>query len=86
MLTLQIYLNRITTQHNGATLDYRGQFSNSRLIVADFTQFVNDIQAALKSAAEKNIYYATEQIIRQSPRHAHLFGRARTVGRWLVAS
>lgn len=56
MLTLQIYLNRITTQHNGATLDYRGQFSNSRLIVADFTQFVNDIQAALKSAAEKNIY------------------------------
>ena len=56
MIIVQIRTNQITIEHNGIAVEHRGTFSNSRIIVASFQQFVNDLQAALKLAADKKIY------------------------------
>lgn len=56
MITVEIRFNRISIRHNGIAVEHRGTFSNSRIIVASFQQFVNDLQAALKLAADKKIY------------------------------
>lgn len=56
MLTLILSFNRILIHHQGVTIDERGAFSNSRLIVADFEAFIRSLQAALKQAADKNLY------------------------------
>ena len=56
MITVEIRFNRISIRHNGSVVEHRGAFSNSRIIVASFQQFVNDLQAALKLAADKKIY------------------------------
>lgn len=56
MLTLQLYNNRILIESNGAVVDYRGKFSNSRMIIAEFHQCTEDFQAALKQAADKKMY------------------------------
>lgn len=56
MITIEIRFNRITIRHNGIVVEHCGAFSNSRIIVASFHNFVNDLQAALKQAADKKIY------------------------------
>lgn len=56
MLTLILSFNRILIHHQGVTIDERGAFSNSRMIVADFEAFVRSLQAALKQAADKDLY------------------------------
>ena len=56
MITIEIRFNRITIRHNGIVVEHCGAFSNSRIIVASFQQFVNDMRAALKLAADKKIY------------------------------
>ena len=56
MITIEIRFNRISIRHNGIAVEHRGAFSNSRIIVASFHHFVNDLQAALKLAADKKIY------------------------------
>ena len=56
MIIVQIRTNQITIEHNGIAVEHRGTFSNSRIIVASFQQFVNDLQAVLKLAADKKIY------------------------------
>lgn len=56
MLTLEIRFNRISIKQNGANVDYHGQFSNSRMIVADFFAFQAAIKTILEMAAEKQIY------------------------------
>ena len=56
VIIVQIRTNQITIEHNGIAVEHRGTFSNSRIIVASFQQFVNDLQAALKQAADKKIY------------------------------
>ncbi|MDO4434519.1 MAG: hypothetical protein Q4B82_08075 [Alysiella sp.] len=61
-LTLEIRFNHITAYGNGAIVDYRGTFSNSRMIVADFEVFVHDVQAALQQAADKKIYAPPSKI------------------------
>ena len=56
MITIEIRFNRITIRHNGIVVEHCGAFSNSRIIVASFQQLVNDLQAALKQAADQKIY------------------------------
>lgn len=56
MLTLTIRFNHIRAQHNGAVVEHRGAFSNSRMIVADFLAFQAAVNAILDMAAEKHIY------------------------------
>ena len=56
MITVEIRFNRISIRHNGIVVEHRGTFSNSRIIVASFQQLVNDLQAALKQAADQKIY------------------------------
>ena len=56
MITIEIRFNHISIRHNGIVVEHRGTFSNSRIIVASFHHFVNDLQAALKLAADKKIY------------------------------
>ena len=56
MITVEIRFNRISIRHNGTVVEHRGTFSNSRIIVASFHHFVNDLQAALKLATDKKIY------------------------------
>ena len=59
MITVEIRFNRISIRHNGIVVEHRGtfsNFSNSRIIVASFQQLVNDLQAALKQAADQKIY------------------------------
>ena len=56
MITVEIRFNRISIRHNGIAVEHRGAFSNSRIIVASFQQLVNDLQAALKQAANQKIY------------------------------
>ena len=56
VIIVQIRTNQITIEHNGIAVEHRGTFSNSRIIVASFHYFVNDLQAALKQAADQKIY------------------------------
>ena len=55
VMIVQIRTNQITIEHNGIAVEHRGAFSNSRIIVASFHHFVNDLQAALKLATDKKI-------------------------------
>lgn len=56
MLTLDIRFNLIVIYHHGVSLSYRGDFSNSRMIVADWQQWLHDLQAVLQQAAQQGIY------------------------------
>lgn len=64
MLTLEIRLNHIRAQHNGAVVEHRGAFSNSRMIVADFEAFEAAVKTILAMAADKQMY----------PKPSRLFG------------
>lgn len=63
MLTLAIYFNRIKIQHNGVNVDYRGTFSNSRMIVADFEALLQAIQAILQQAVAQKIYTPPSKLL-----------------------
>lgn len=64
MLTLTIRFNHIQAQHNGALVEHRGAFSNSRMIVADFAAFETAVKTVLAMAADKQMY----------PKPSRLFG------------
>lgn len=56
MLILEIRFNHIRANHNGAVVEHRSTFSNSRMIVADFLVFHEAVKTILDMAAEKRIY------------------------------
>lgn len=64
MLTLEIRFNHIRAHHNGAVVEHRSTFSNSRMIVADFEAFETAIKTVLAMAADKQMY----------PKPSRLFG------------